>query len=220
MEVASNHLSASAVCGGSSAFAFLSSDCRAMVSHMDTAQRRATYEDLLKVSDLLIAEIVDGDLITSPRPALPHARATSVIRADLDPFDRRSGGPGGPSGWWVLFEPELHLGADILVPDLAGWRRERMPVLANVPYCELAPDWVCEVVSPTTARTDRIRKMPVYARERVSYLWLVDPLLRTLEVCRLEGQHWVVVSTHSGTENVRAEPFAALEIDMSRWWLE
>lgn len=118
------------------------------------------------------------------------------------------------------FEPELHLGADILVPDLAGWRRERMPVLANVAYFELSPDWVCEVVSPATVRVDRVRKMPLYARERVSHLWLVDPIMRTLEIYRLEGQRWVVVSTHGGAEGLRAEPFDAIEIDMSRWWLE
>lgn len=187
---------------------------------MNPARRRATYEDLLKVPDILIAEIIDGELITSPRPASPHARATSVIHGDITPFDRPPGSPGGPGGWWILFEPELHLGADILVPDLAGWRREHMPVLANVPYFEQAPDWVCEVVSPGTARIDRVRKMPIYARERVGHLWLVHPSLQTLEVYRLEGPHWVVVSSHVGAEGARAEPFEALELDMSRWWLE
>jgi Uma2 family endonuclease len=187
---------------------------------VDIARRQATYEDLLKVPDILIAEIVDGELITSPRPASPHARAASVIRVDIDPFDRRPGESGRPGGWWILFEPELHLGPDILVPDLAGWRRERMPVLRNVPFFEQAPDWVCEVVSPTTARLDRVRKMPVYAREQVGHLWLVYPTMRTLEVYRLEGQRWVVVSSHGGAEAACAEPFEAIELDLSRWWLE
>jgi len=187
---------------------------------MNPARRRATYEDLLKVPDVLIAEIIDGELRASPRPASPQARAASVIRADIDPFDRRPGGPGGPGGWWLLFEPELHLGVDILVPALAGWRRERMPVLRDVPYFEQAPDWGCEIVSPSTGGLDRVRKMPVYAREQVGLVWLVDPLQRTLEVYRLEGQRWVVVSTHGDTEMVRAEPFEALELDISRWWLE
>ena len=191
-----------------------------MVSTVDTARRRATYEDLLKVTDILIAEIVDGELITSPRPASPHARASSVIGRVLDPFDQLLGGSGGPGGWWIFFEPELHLGADILVPGLAGWRRERMPVLANVAYFELSPDWVCEVVSLATVRVDRVRKMPLYARERVRHLWLVDPIMGALEVYRLEGQRWVVVSTHGDAEGLRAEPFDAIEIDMSRWWLE
>jgi Uma2 family endonuclease len=191
-----------------------------MVVAMDTARRRATYEDLLKVPDILIAEIIDGELITSPRPAFPHARAASAMTQDLGPFDRRPGSPGGPGGWWILFEPELHLGPDVLVPDLAGWRRERMPVLENVPYTELAPDWICEVVSPSTGRVDRVRKMPVYAREQVRHVWLVDPLQRTLEVYRLEGPLWVLVSTHDGKEPVRAEPFAAIALDINRWWLE
>jgi len=187
---------------------------------MDPARRRATYEDLRQVSDLLIAEIIDGELITSPRPAFPHAHAASAITQDLGPFARRPGGPSGPGGWWILFEPELHLGTDILVPDVAGWRRERMPVLGDIPYCEQAPDWVCEVVSPSTGRLDRVRKMAIYSRERVSHLWLVDPRLRTLEVYCLEGQRWVVASTHGDAEVVRAEPFEAIELDISRWWLE
>ncbi len=191
-----------------------------MVAPMNTAPRQATYEDLLKVPDILIAEIVDGELFTFPRPASPHARAASSIGQDVSPFDRQAGGPGGPGGWWVLFEPELHLGADILVPDLAGWRRERMPVLKDVAYFELAPDWVCEVVSPSTARVDRMRKMPVYARERVGHLWIVHPGLQTLEVYRLEGQRWMVASSHVGAEGACAEPFEAIELDMSRWWLE
>ena len=191
-----------------------------MVALMSTAQRRATYEDLLKVPDILIAEIVDGELVTSPRPAFLHAQATSAVNQDLSPFSRRPGGPGGPGGWRILFEPELHLGADILVPDLAGWRRERMPVLVDEPYSTLAPDWVCEVVSPSTARLDRVRKMPIYARERVSYLWLIHPGLQTLEVYRLEGQHWMVASSHVGADRVQAGPFEEIGLDMSRWWLE
>ena len=185
---------------------------------MNAVVRNATYEDLLQVPDNLIAEIVDGELITSPRPASAHARATWVIAQDIGPFDRGTGG-GGLGGWWILFEPELHLGADILVPDLAGWRRERMPILRDVPYFELAPDWVCEVLSTSTARVDRVRKKPIYAREGVVHLWLVDPIARTLEVYKLDGGRWVDVGAYGDAELVRAEPFAAVEMDMSQWWL-
>ena len=181
------------------------------------ARRRATYEDLLKVPDILIAEVLDGELITSPHPPLPHLRVASVLICDVSPFDRQASNPGG---WWILFEPELHLGDDILVPDLAGWQRECMPVLRGAPYFEQAPDWVCEVVSPSTGRIDRVRKMPIYAREQVSHVWLVDPLQRILEVYRLEGWHWVVAGTDGDDEIVRAEPFDAIELEMSRWWLE
>ena len=186
---------------------------------MDPARRRATYDDLLKVPDHLVAEIVDGELYATPRPASPHARAAWAIGQDLGPFDRQPTGPPQPDGWWILFEPELHLGPEVLVPDLAGWRRTRMPAIPNVAYFELAPDWVCEVVSPTTGRLDRVGKMPVYARERVAHLWLVDPILRTLEVYRLDGTRWVVAATHGGAEVVRPEPFDATEIDLTNWWL-
>ena len=174
----------------------------------------------MRVPDHLVAEIIDGELITTPRPASPHARAESVIGQDLSPFDRRPGGPGGPGGWWILDEPELHLGEDVIVPDLAGWRHERMPVIPNAPAVTLAPDWACEVVSPRTGAVDRSRKMRVYSREGVGHLWFVDPLARTLEVYRLDGERWVVASTHGGAETVRAEPFEALVIDVARWWLE
>lgn len=187
---------------------------------MNPTRRQATYEDLLKIPETLIAEILDGDLFTFPRPASPHAYATSTLTQELGPFSRRLGNPGGPGGWWILFEPELHLGSDIIVPDLAGWQRERMPVLRNVPYFEQAPDWACEMLSPSTMRVDRIRKMRIYAREHVGHVWLVDPLAHTLEVYRLEGSHWVLLDTYDGEEPVRAEPFDAIELDLNRWWLE
>ena len=187
---------------------------------MNPARKRATYADLLQVPERFVAEIIDGELTTAPRPSFPHARAVSIISRQLDSFDRSPDGPDGPGGWWILFEPELHLGADILVPDIAGWRRERMPVLEDVPYSDLAPDWVCEVVSPSTGRSDHVLKMPIYAREQVGHLWLVDPGLRTLEVYGLEAHRWVVLRTHGGNETIRAEPFEAIEIDLGRWWLE
>jgi Uma2 family endonuclease len=188
---------------------------------MDPARRRATYEDLLKVPEHMVAEIIDGELYATPRPATPHARAASMMGSDLiGTFDRPPGGSGEPGGWWILFEPELHLEADVVVPDLAAWRRERMPQLPNVAAFTQAPDWVCEVVSPTTSGMDRVRKMRIYARERVSHLWLADPVAKTLEVYRLEAGHWIVAATHIASERVRAEPFGAVELDLSRWWLE
>jgi len=183
-------------------------------------RRRATYDDLCKVPDNLVAEILDGELFTSPRPASPHARAGSAVGSDLfGAFDRPPGDPKGPGGWWLLFEPELHLGEDVLVPDFAGWRREGMPVLPNVAVFRQAPQWVLEVVSPGTGRIDRVRKLPIYAREGVAHAWLVDPLARTLEVYRLKEGHWLLAATHGGDEIVRAEPFEAMELTLSRWWI-
>lgn len=187
---------------------------------MKSARRRATYQDILDLPEHIVGEIIDGELYASPRPASPHARASSAIGSDLfGSFDGPPGAPDAPGGWWILDEPEIHLGADIVVPDLAGWRRERMPVIPNVPYFDLAPDWVCEVVSPTTGALDRSRKMRVYARERIPHLWLVDPLAKTLEIYRFEGRHWVVAATYAGDDTVRAEPFVEVELALGRWWL-
>lgn len=185
-------------------------------SHL--VRRVATYEDILAAPANTVAEIVDGVLETSPRPAPPHALASSVLGIEIGgPFGR---GRGGPGGWWILDEPELHLGSDVLVPDLAGWRRERMPALPAEAFFSLAPDWICEVLSPTTQRLDRVRKMRVYAREGVLNAWLLDPLARSLEVYRLEGGRWLRLSAHGGEEQVRAEPFEAVELDLMALWGE
>jgi Uma2 family endonuclease len=155
-------------------------------------------------------------LHTLPRPASRHARAASRLGAELDgPFDR---GKGGPGGWLILDEPELHLGSDVLVPDLAGWRRARMPELPDTPAFQLPPDWVCEVLSPSTSATDRAEKMPIYARENVGFAWLVDPLARTLEALRLEAGRWVVLGTWRDDAKIRAEPFDAVEIGLAVLW--
>ena len=174
----------------------------------------------MQVPDHLVAEIIDGELITSPRPATPHARAELAVVRDLLPFDQRPGSPENPGGWWILPEPELHFGDDVLVPDLAAWRRERMPAIPNAAFISLAPDWLCEVISPSTGRIDRSRKMGIYAREGIRHLWFVDPLARTLEVYRLEDGRWIVASTHGGDEVVHAEPFEVIAIGLERWWLE
>jgi Uma2 family endonuclease len=182
----------------------------------DPAKRRATYEDLAAVPDHLVAEIIGGTLITLPRPASRHAWASSSLGGELHgPFMR---GRGGPGGWILLDEPELHLHGDVLVPDLAGWRRERMPELPDAAAFELAPDWVCEVLSPSTAALDRAEKMPIYAREGVTNVWLVDPLARTLEGCRLEGGRWLILGTWRDDAKVRVEPFAELELELAGLW--
>jgi Uma2 family endonuclease len=191
-----------------------------MVATMGEARRRATYEDLMQVPDTKVAEIIDGELYVSPRPASPHAYAATQLGVDVaGPFGRDPADPATPGGWWIALEPELHFGEDVVVPDWAGWRRERLPVFPNVPFFTQAPDWVCEVISPSTGRLDRTRKMGVYAREGVGHLWFVDPLAQTVEVYRLEAGRWVVVITHSGDDAARMEPFAGVELQLARWWL-
>jgi Uma2 family endonuclease len=191
---------------------------------MSAPKRRATYEDLMQVPDTKIAEIIDGELIVSPRPATPHAATAGALFTDLGGFGGGAHNPRGPGGWWILFEPELHLGEDVLVPDFAAWRHERMPRIPNVVGITLAPDWVCEVISPSTGRIDRSRKMRIYARESVGHLWLVDPLIRLLEVYRSEvgdggERQWVVAAAHGADERVCVEPFAAVELALERWWV-
>lgn len=184
----------------------------------DRTRRPATYEDLLKVPDHLVAEILDGELHVSPRPAPRHTDASSGLGGFLrGPFDR---GRGGPGGWRILDKPELHLGRDVIVPDLAGWRRDRLPALPAEAYFSVSPDWVCEVVSPSTAAIDRVKKLTIYAREQVRHAWMIDPVARTLEVLRLENGRWTIVSTWSGMETVPAEPFEAIDLDLSLLWEE
>lgn len=183
-----------------------------------TARKPATYEDLLALPETLVGELISGVLYASPRPAPRHAAATTALGEELGPPFKR--GKGGPGGWWILDEPELHLGADALVPDLAGWRRERMPEMpVELAYFVVAPDWVAEVQSPSTAALDRGPKLAVYARERVSHVWIIEPVSQTLEVLRLDGETYRIVKVASGAERVRAEPFDAIELDLAILWM-
>lgn len=182
----------------------------------DPARRKASYDDLLGLPDNVIGEIIDGELVTQPRPGTSHAVATSVLAGELSgPFHR---GKGGPGGWVILFEPELHLGPDVVVPDLAGWRRERMPVIPDAPAIEQAPDWACEVLSPSTEAVDRVKKTRLYAREHVGHVWLVNPAMCILEVLELDGETYRIRAVHDGNASVRAAPFDAMQLDLGALW--
>ncbi len=180
------------------------------------ARRLATYADLEALPEHQVGEIVAGELIVSPRPALRHANASSRLGAQLGgPFNL---GEGGPGGWRILDEPELHLGDDVVVPDLGGWRVERLPQLPDEPWLGLAPDWVCEVLSLATVAIDRGPKREIYAREGVSHLWLVDPIAQTLELLRLAKEGYLVVAVHANDEQIHPAPFDALPFDLSILW--
>jgi Uma2 family endonuclease len=175
----------------------------------------ATYDDLREVPDHYVAELFDGELYASPRPAIPHCYAKTVLNSALGgPFDR-----GGPGGWVFLFETELHFGNDVLVPDLAAWRRERLPRVPPDDFMTLAPDWICEVLSPVTETLDRGKKLPIYAREGVAYAWLLEPQRKTLEVLCLESGKWIEVAAHQGRAGVRAAPFGAVELELGILWI-
>ena len=180
------------------------------------ASPRATYQDVLDAPAHRVAEIVDGTLHTQPRPAMPHALASSRLGGELTgPFDR---GRGGPGGWWIIDEPELHFGEDVLVPDLAGWRRERMPDYPDAAYVTLAPDWVCEVLSPSTRKLDLHGKRPIYAHEGVGHLWLVEPADRTLEAFEMREGHWVLIATAKDDDPVCIRPFDAITFSLGGLW--
>lgn len=181
---------------------------------------RATYDDLRRVPDALVAEILEGELVVSPRPAGRHAVAAAMIAGHLAPLF--IGGPSAPPGWWILIEPELHLNEpeDVAIPDLCGWRRERMPRPPAGVEFRVPPDWVCEVLSPATERVDRSRKLRVYARAGVTHVWLVNPVERLLEVFRLEKDRWVLVETRVGDEVAKVEPFPDVAVSLGQLWID
>ena len=185
-------------------------------AHKHDSTRSATYQDVLDAPEHRVAEIVDGTLHTHPRPAMPHALASSRLGGELTgPFDR---GRGGPGGWWIIDEPEFHLSEDILVPDLAGWRRDRMPDYPDTAYVTLAPDWVCEVLSASTRRHDLHEKRPVYAREGVGHLWLIDPADRTLEAFELHEGQWLLIANAKDDDPVSIRPFDAITFSLGDLW--
>ena len=178
-------------------------------------KKGATYDDLRAVPDHFVAEMFDGDLYAFPRPALPHANAAGSLFAEIHrSFHRKD-----PSGWVILFEPELHFGNDVLVPDLAGWRRTRLPNVPAEAYLTLAPDWICEVLSTSTEALDRGKKLRIYAREGVAHAWLIDPLARSLEVMSLDAGQWTQLGGYESEAKVRAAPFDAIEFDLGALWI-
>lgn len=164
-----------------------------------------------------VGEILDDEVVASPRPHPAQARAAFMLGVELgERLDKRRGGR-----WCFLRAPELHLGHDVLVPDLAGWRRDRLaaPPEPGAPILTLAPDWVCEVLSPSTTALDRARKLPIYAREGVGHVWLMDPVAQTLEVYQRVKRGWLLTGTYDGEALVRAEPFASLTLELEPLWL-
>jgi Uma2 family endonuclease len=178
------------------------------------------YERLSALPENLVGEIIDGVLYTQPRPAAPHTLAASAIEGELyNPFHK---GRDGPGGWWILAEPELHFIRDteVLVPDIAGWRRERMPTLPADHRFEVVPDWVCEILSPGTQKKDRIAKRKSYARYGVAYLWLVDPLARMLETYALDNGQWTVTGLYQDRDEVSAPPFESIVLALGDLWVD
>lgn len=180
------------------------------------ARCAATYEDLLAVPEPLVAEILFGELVTHPRPAPRHARAAIRLGTILSgPFDLGVNGPGG----WVFFgEPELHLGEHVVVPDLAAWRRERFTEFPDTAWIDIAPDWVCEVLSPSTESYDRGDKRLIYADAGVAHVWHINPVLKILEVYELRDGKWLLLDVFRDDAEVAAAPFADFSFSLSLLW--
>ena len=186
------------------------------MSPRDPAKRRATYQDVIDAPENMIAEIIDGELVLMARPRARHANVVGAL-------GRRIGtgyqdGDGGPGGWWILSDVEVALSDDLFVPDIAGWKRSRLPRLAEDNPFTVVPDWACEVLSPSTERLDRQKKMRTYAAHGVAHLWLVDPVRRQLEVYRRQEHNWLLLGVHADEDIVRCEPFDAIEIALARLW--
>jgi Uma2 family endonuclease len=187
-----------------------------MHQHAPTVRRPATYQDVLDAPENLIAELIEGALHLRPRPSPRHTRASSSLGARIGgPFDS---GPEGPGGWWILDEPELHFADDVLVPDLEGWRRERMRVSPETAWFELPPDWVCEVLSPGTRKMDLTDKRRIYAEVGIGFLWFLDPLARTLEAFALQRRTWTLTAAPKDADEARVPPFDAISFPLSVLW--
>jgi hypothetical protein len=181
-----------------------------------SANRPATYQDVLDAPPNMIAEIIRGVRHLQPRPAMPHAFAGSALGVKIGgPFQFDGDGPGG---WWIVDEPELHLSEEIVVPDIAGWRRERMPRFPRTAYVTLAPDWVCEILSPSTRALDVGPKRAIYREHGVGWLWLVDPEARSLEAFALRDGAWSEIGTLTGDDTVSIPPFDATRFPLAALW--
>ncbi|MBF0266584.1 MAG: Uma2 family endonuclease [Gammaproteobacteria bacterium] len=180
------------------------------------AVKIATYEDLFTIPEHHVGEIINGALHSHPRPAPKHALAFSSLGDELvSPYQK---GKGGPGGWWILDEPECHIASHVLVPDLAGWRKESMPSLPETAWFEIVPNWVCEILSPSTARLDRAEKMPIYAQAGVKHLWLIDPELQLLECYERQENNWLLLQTYEKDQLVCALPFEKHEFNLDVLW--
>lgn len=182
-----------------------------------TKPRPATYSDIEALPEHVVGEILFGSLVTHPRPAHPHVSAASSIGYIIGPPFHHGRG-GGPGGWIIYVEPEIHLGPHVVVPDLAGWRRERFTDAKDAVYLTVAPDWICEVLSPGTNRRDRTDKMRIYGTYAVSHVWLVDPEQRFLEVYRWQDDEWIRAGYFVDDDTVSAPPFEAISFNLKDLW--
>jgi len=187
------------------------------MSNLAYKEEIATYEDILALPENTVGEILNGQLETHPRPAPKHALAASSMGMEIGlPFQK---GHGGSGGWWIIDEPECHVSNHIFVPDLAGWLKKRMPTLPETAWFNIRPDWVCEIISPSSASRDRVTKMYIYANLEIPYYWIIDPIGQTLEVYQLqEDKSWRLLKTYANDDNVKVAPFDSYSFSLANLW--
>ncbi len=186
------------------------------VSRKEKTEFEKLFDQWLELPETVIGEIIDSELHVSPRPSPSQASANSVLGIEIGgPFHL---GRGGPGGWWILDEPEVHIDSNITVPDMAGWKRSRMPQLPTELYFSSVPDWICEILSPSTAVFDRVKKMPLYAQQGVKHIWLVDVRVKTLEVYENQNGKWLLLRSYSNNDMIRAVPFELIEFNLASLW--
>ena len=183
-----------------------------------TSKDNILYKTLYSIPEHMLGQVIGNETIAMPRPSPQHANVVSGIGFEIGPAYRL--GRGGPGGWIILDEPEICLGQNILVPDLAGWTKEKLSKFPKTNFITVAPDWICEVLSPRTFKIDRIKKMPIYAQFEVSFLWLIDPIEEIFEIFKLNGDKWTLLAGFAGNDKIRAEPFIEVEIDLANLWSE
>lgn len=185
------------------------------MSAMYPAAKPATYDDLLALPEDVRAEVVDGQIVTAPSPLPEHSRAAGgLVRRIGGPFDEDHG-RGGPGGWWILSEVDVQLGVhDIVRPDVVGWRRERLAEPWGVRPITVAPDWVCEILSPSNEAHERVTKAALYQRSGVPFYWLLNPLVRTLEAFKLVDEQWVRFGAYDDSDRARIAPFEEVELEV------
>ena len=175
-----------------------------------------TIADWLAQPEDARLELIDGEFFEKAAPTMDHARAQISIGAFIwGSFDRKPGGPSGPGGWWIGSEVDIALDGRGYRPDLAGWRRERMPVLRKERPVTVRPDWICEIVSESNRTTDTVKKLRRYHQSGVPHYWILDQLERTLTVHRNGPDGYLIALRAEAHERVRAEPFDAIELQVS-----
>ena len=183
----------------------------------EPARKKATYDDLYAVPENMTGEIINGELIVTPRPSRKHIYTASALGGELVPLYQFGRG-GGPGGWVILDEPEIQFGEHTLVPDFAGWKVERYPEEEPHNWISVSPDWVCEIISPSSELYDRDEKMSIYAEHGVPYVWLINPVIALLEAYKLVSGGWFRFAMFSGNKMVRVEPFQETDIDLGSLW--